>query len=215
MQKNYHFNFLFLFEFPFLIIWRIIKYTVYYSIIIIFFITLLIYFILPIKHNIFSIYKLLFLIKELIKTFCTISPKIILKSNSMLLNYSNCYIDNINYIREDNTNYIIYTKINSFYDLLTLLQLMKDNQFFVNFNNKKNFYILEKKIADFIEFLQKKSCKPKQKINIRVIICSEIPDDNFFKNHYNKNKKLFILSPQKNHPSIFYLVNKIYTNNTI
>jgi len=212
MQKNYHFNFLFLFEFPFLIIWRIIKYSLYYSII---FITLFIYFILPIKHNIFSIYKFLFFIKELIKTFCTINPQIILKSNSMFLNYSNQYIDNINFIKKDNTNYIIYTKINSFYDLLILLQLMQDNQFFLNFNNKKNFYILEKKIADFIDILQKKSLKPKQKITMRVIICSEIPDDNFFKNYYNKNKELFILSPQKNKPSLFYLINKIYTNDTI
>jgi hypothetical protein len=214
MQKNHHFNFLFLFEFPFFLLWRIIKYTLYYSIITIFFITIFIYFILPIRHNIFAIYKLIFLIKEIIRIFCAISPTIILKCNTGVLHFNSCYIEDINFILEDKKNYIIYTKINSCYDALTLFKLMKNNEFYINFYNKKNFHTIEKKTAEFIEFLQKQSIKRKKKIAIRIIICSNIPDDNFLKNNYNKNKEIFILLPQKNKATIFYLINKIYTNNT-
>ena len=111
MRKSSNFSFLFFFEFPFFLIWKTIKYSLYYSIIIIFFISIFIYLILPIRHDIFAIYKMFFLIKELIKILCTINHKIIVKRNRDNLSNRENYIDDIIIILGHNKKNIIYTKL--------------------------------------------------------------------------------------------------------
>lgn len=215
MKNNRNFNLLFFFAFPFLLLWKTIKYSLYYFIIIIFLMTLFIYLILPINHNIFVIYKLLYLIKELIKYLCVINPCIILQLNNLFLNYNINWINDISFILDPNKQYIVYAKLNTFYDALTIITLMKDNYFFVYFYNKKNFYLIERKIANFIEILQRESINKKDTVAIKLIICSQIPDDNFFKNNYNKNKAFFVLLSHKDKASILYSKNNIYNNNMI
>ncbi len=209
MKNNPIFYVLFFFQLPFFLIWKIIKYSLYYFIIIIFLITLFIYISLPIKHNIFIIYKLLFLVKKLIKILCLIDPEIIFKSNNYFFNYNNSYVNDINSVITPNKKHLIYTQINSFFDIILLLKLVKQYQFLIHFQNKKNFYTLEKKIANYIENLQIKSINIKNKNNITIIICSKIPNDIFFKNNYNKNKIFFILLPQKDKTAILYSKNNI------
>lgn len=148
------------------------------------------------------------------RLLCRINHQIISKSNNLFLNYNNFYTHEITFILEHKKNYIIYTKLTSFHDILTLFALIKNNQFVIYFDNKKNFYVIEKKIANFIEELQKQSFTYKNNIQLKIIICSKIPDDNFFKNNYNKNKEFFVLLPQKNKTAILYSKSNIY-NNTI
>lgn len=214
MKNNINFAFLFFLQSPFLLVWFIIKYFLYYYIIINFIISIFFYLIFPIKHNIRVINKLLFLVKELIRILCRIDQKIIVQENSSLYYYTNDNISEILFAGHINMNYLIYAKINSFYNLLSLKKLIGNKEFLVYFHNKKDFYILEKKIADYIESLQARSFNKNYKIRLKIIICDEIPNDYFFKNNYNKNKQFFVLLPQKNKSTILYSKNNIY-NNTI
>lgn len=211
MKNKLDFNFLFFFEIPFLLIWFIIQYTFYYFTIIIFFITVLVYLILPTNHNIFIIYKLLWLVKNLMRTVFKIKFQLISKPNPSVAGNNNFNIENINQFLEQNKTHIVYTQIKSLFDFLLLFQLMDNNKFYINFQNKNNFHKIEKKIIYFIEKLQLKSTIKEDKIQIRVIICNEIPNDSFFNNQHQKNKTFFVLISEKNKIGLFSSKNKIYT----
>jgi hypothetical protein len=216
MKKNLHYYILFFFEIPFLCIWYPIKFFFYYLINIVFLITIFFYFLLPINHNIFIIYRLFYIITKLMKIFCLIDPFIYSKKHNIMFNHNNYIMFNDkNFILNQKKNYIIYTKIISFFDIIILFKLLNGYKFIFYFKNKKDYSLIEKKIITFIEKIQKQSIKYQHNhahINIRIIICSQLPDDNFFTKIETKNKELFLLITQKNNTALFYSKNIIYTN---
>ena len=167
-----------------------------------FFISIFFYFLLPLKHNIHIIYKLIYIIINILehinKNIIKITSKkipdaiyTIFQENILILN-----------IQQKTHQIIIGTTMNNFTEILTLFKFLTKYHFVIYFTKSIQSSSLQKKFINSFYNLQAAEYYHKIRTPIKVLVYNtqeEIEQSKLF-----KTSSFFILNHKKNFSALFY-----------
>lgn len=167
-----------------------------------FFISVFFYFLLPLKHNIHIIYKLIYIIINIlehidsniikIKSKKTLQESYIISQEKILIVKSN---NKINLIK-------IKTTMNNFSQILTLFKFLTKYHFTIYFTPSVQSSFLHKIFIKMFYDLQNSAYKNNKNISIKVLIYRTSNEINQLQS--NKESLFFILDYKKKFDALFY-----------
>jgi hypothetical protein len=178
-------------------IFKIIEFSIALS----FYLTAIVYFFLPIKHNLKIIYKLLYLILDIIEKIhpkglsidvdekC-INKNVLIKDNSLCIEKNN------------NLPIIVKVELTSFADMLVMLKLVYCYDFLVYFVLSNKSFKIERYLIEKFYLLQDQSFSDKKKIKVKIIICKSFLDPYVTK--IPLDDSIYFLKKIKKYQSLFY-----------
>lgn len=196
--------------FPLNIIIYVCKIFLYITFIAFTYITILVYLILPINHNIFSIYRFFFLMQKIMEYLYITKTKIFYKEKKYIFQQSESFF--FPKINKNNKKIIIFMKISSLSNIFALTKLLGDNSFTLFFKKNTNCSIFIRMLSTITYNLQNKRKDLKKKNFFKVVFCDEIPSDKFFQQIENKNSSLFLLLEEKSKIFLLYSKNTVYNS---
>lgn len=161
------------------------------------------YFLLPLKHNMFVIYKLIYIIIKIFKkvnsNYIAISTK---PDQKNIIDNCSIYNNQLFLLTIKEKPYTIVTSISRFRHILNIFELLTHYHFIIYFSYSSKLPMWQKKLLNKFYFLQDLAYPNKKNIPVKIVIYASIK--NISKNKLLKNNSYYILENTKKNISLFY-----------